>query len=859
MDVRATTLQRRPFASDLLRHPHGAALLAGDTTVEYGELRERVRQCIEQFDLAERSHVMVEMGRSIDHVVAYLALLEAGHVPLLTADDRPQDFVDTWQPPASVRVDATNGIEIDHARDAEQVELHPDLALLLSTSGSTGSPKLVRLSHENLASNAASIAGYLNLDATDRGITTLPLEYCYGLSVLHAHLSVGASVVLTDASVVDPCFHAGLVDHQVTNIAGVPHTFELLERVGPERIHAPSLRLVTQAGGRLAPESVTRWVERTSGWGVDFFVMYGQTEATARMAYLPPDLAATRPESIGMAIPGGELSIRPSNGTDPDVGELVYRGPNVMLGYAEQPVDLALGRTVRELATGDLARFHADDGVFEIVGRQSRFVKPFGLRVDLDRIERELRSVTTGGVAATGDDDRIIVLAPGSDADTVRERACSITSLPAKMVAVDTDVEIPRTAAGKVDYPAIDLDRQPAVADTGTDTDTDTEPCDSVTTTFASVLGRSGIGPDDTFVSLGGDSLSYVECSIRLERIIGSIPADWHLLSIRELDASPSLAVPQRWWTTARTDTTVILRAIAICLVVTTHMRIMFFPGGAHLLLGVVGYNLSRFLLPIESTRGRLRAGLRTAARAGVPAVAWIGVGMVAFGAYSVGTLLLVNNYVGPPGHRDDYWHFWFIEIFVHVVVLATLAAAIPAVRRADRRLPYLFPLAVLTLLMIPRFEWAYMDSWYNLRFRTHGVAWFVALGWLIHRSDTVRKKVITSAITFAVVLDFFDYAPREWFIAIALLVLIWMRELPIPRPLVRPIGVIASASMWIYITHFTIWPRLADVMDERLAYVATLASGVAIWAAAEQTGKLTSRVWPNRERTTKRQMRSTP
>ncbi len=260
----------------------------------------------------------------------------------------------------------------------------------MTTSGSTGAPKLVRLSHRNVTSNAHAIIEYLGLDESDRGITSLPLHYCYGLSVLHSHLLAGASLVLTEASVVDPCFAAAMHHGQVTNLAGVPHTFDLLDRAGPDTIRTPSLRLVTQAGGRMAPERVTEWVARTEGWGAEFFVMYGQTEATARIAYLPPQLARRRPGAIGVPIPGGSIDVRPLGGSLDGVGELVYRGPNVMLGYTCTGDDLALGTTLDELRTGDLARFDADAGVFEIVGRASRLVKPFGLRIDLDAIEREL-------------------------------------------------------------------------------------------------------------------------------------------------------------------------------------------------------------------------------------------------------------------------------------------------------------------------------------------------------------------------------------------------------------------------------------------------------------------------------------
>src|SRR5690606_26812802 len=232
-------------------------------------------------------------------------------------------------------------------------------------------------SHENVSSNARSIAAFLDLTPQDCGVTSLPLHYCYGLSVLHSHLVAGASISLTTASVVDPCFRDALVRHGVTNIAGVPHTFDLLDRAGPETIHVPSLRFVTQAGGKLPADSVVRWADRLSGWGAEFFVMYGQTEATARMAYLPPRLASRHPGAIGRPIDGGDFRIDPIEGDDrgdeAGVGELVYSGPNVMLGYATTAADLASGRDIDELRTGDLARFDSVDGVYEIVGRRARF------------------------------------------------------------------------------------------------------------------------------------------------------------------------------------------------------------------------------------------------------------------------------------------------------------------------------------------------------------------------------------------------------------------------------------------------------------------------------------------------------
>lgn len=743
----------------------------------------------------------------------------------------------------------------------------------MSTSGSTGDPKLVRLSHENLSANARAIADFLDLGPHDQGITSLPLHYCYGLSVLHSHLVAGAGVSITTASVVDPSFRETLERDGVTNLAGVPHVFDLLEHAGPDLIRVPTLRFVTQAGGRLAPADVTRWTDRLDGWGARFVVMYGQTEATARMAYLPPELARRHPGAIGVPIDGGSFRIDPidtdepaddpgdradgradgragdradGRAAEPAVGELVYRGPNVMLGYATTESDLADGRTIDELRTGDLARYHADDGVYEIVGRRARFVKPFGVRIDLDSLERALLERDHGPVVVAGDDDGIVVCAPDhGDPAELADVTGTITGLPARCVIV-IDSPIRRTESGKVDYhrtlldgrrsggrslPYPSLDAPPDAVDVD-------DVSAQVAATYRAVLGRRSVALTDSFVSLGGDSLSYVECSIRLERLLGPLPAGWHLLPIA------SLAPRRRGRVFARIDTTLPLRALAICLVVATHMRVWFVPGGAHLLLAVAGYNMARFLVPIEPTRARVTAGLRTVARIAVPAVLWVASGLALGAGFGIGTLLLVNNYVGPESHSGDHWHFWFIEVLVHVTLAVTALLAIPAVRRAERRAPYAFVLALLAVLLVLRLDWAQIGDWYNVRFRTHGVAWLVALGWLVQRSHGIARKASTAALCVAIVPGFFQYAPREWFIVASLVLLMVAPEIPFPRFAVRPVAALAAASMWIYITHFTIWPPLKERLDLPVAYLATITLGIMAWVVVERATDALSIGW---------------
>ena len=815
--------------------PEGAA--GGRAAVTYGELRAAVADRRDALALAERSVVVLTGSNSLDWIVTYLALLAHGHVPLL-ASGHVERLVAHWSPGAVVTADARGWslerLTTTESRAPRHVDLHPDLALLMSTSGSTGSPKLVRLSAANLLANATSIVEFQRLTDADRAVTTLPLHYSFGLSVLHSHLVAGAGVVVTDRSVVEPEVAAALRDHGITNVAGVPHTYELLEQAGPERLRVDTLRFLAQAGGRMEPDRVAAWANRAHEWGAEWFTMYGQTEATARMSYVPPNLVRDHPGTIGIAIPGGHFSLEPLDESSAmeagGVGEIVYRGPNVMLGYATDVDDLARGAEVDALHTGDLGRIDPATGLLEVVGRRSRRIKPFGLRLDLDDLERRL--ALAGFEARVAGDDEVVAVAGtnGTTGGPALARAVTeITALPESRVLV-TSGPPPINANGKVDYAGLlatartQGQGRPGAAVPGSgDEPAAGDRLAAVVEVVAEVFGRADIDPSESFVSLGGDSLSYVECSIRFERILGPLPPEWHLRPLTEL------ARPRRPRRFARIDTTILLRSVGILAVVSTHMWLWHVPGGAHLMLGVVGYNVARFLLPTDPGPQRLRAGLRTVARVAVPTVLWTLAFMVV-GQYTWTTLTLANNYIGPSSHQGNHWHFWFIEVFVHLVAATTLLTAIPAVRRIDVRWPYAFPLALLGLTLVLRMDWADLGDWYNMRFRTHSVAWFFVLGWLVQRSTTRPQQLATTVLCLATAPGVFDNPHRELFIAFGLVLLVWFKAVPVPRFAVRPLATLAEASMWIFISHFMIWPPMKDWFVVEVAYPLTILASVGVW-----------------------------
>ena len=808
------------------------ALIAGDATLSYGELQDRVDA--RQGELGPvRRLVMIAGANEVEPIVTYLGALAGGHAVLFVDGDRTRpaaeehrrNLIDRFDPDV-IAVD-DDGWSLGERRDGTRHELHPDLALLASTSGSTGSPKLVRLSRDNLLSNAVAIGDYLNLGEGDRAATTLPLHYCYGLSVVNSHLIAGGSLLLTSRSVVDEPFWEDFRAAGATSFAGVPHTFDLLEASGFSEQELPTLRYVTQAGGRLAPDRIERFAAMGRERGFEFYVMYGQTEATARMAYLPPRLATTAAGAIGIPIPGGRFRI-----DDPSaegVGELVYNGPNVMMGYATEPADFAEGRTVDELHTGDLARRRAD-GLYEIVGRSSRFVKVFGLRIDLDRVERLIGEDDIAVRAASSDERLLLFVTAERLVDRARERAMAVTGLPAHAMRVHAVAEFPLTSSGKPDTVALvrhaallETPRAEASADRRVTSETIRE-------LYAELLGRPDAEAGHSFVGLGGDSLSYVEVSLRLEELVGTLPRAWPTMSVREL---AGLALPQAAEQPVGqvVETPAVLRALAIVLIVGTHANLFDVKGGAHLLLAVAGYNLARFQLADVAGRSRSLGILKSTAQVVVPAVIWIAAVALLTGGYRLSTVLLVNNFGGDSAW-NVHWQFWFIEAVTWTMLAIAAVFAIPHVDRLERRHPFAFALGVLAVTLAVRFALlGGVDAHATERYTTLMVVWCIAIGWLVARSTSLRQRLLTSAVVLVAVPGFFGTPTREVIVLAGILVLLWLPTLPVVRQLVPLVGVLAGASMFIYLTHWQVYPPLEDHVPW-LATLLSLAVGVVVWKA---------------------------
>lgn len=439
----------------------------------YGELNAETARFANA--ITEKGLLFCLCENRIGSLVGYVASMEH-HIPIVLLDGSKeilvlQNLISIYQPEyiwiATDKKDSIGGETIysyasyslqkmHYEVEVEKPEINPELALSLTTSGSTGSPKFVRLSTKNVLANAESIAEYLEIDENERPITTLPSYYSYGVSVINSHLIKGATILLTEGTVAQREFWKFLKEQQATSIAGVPYTYEMLKMLRFFKMDLPYLKTMTQAGGKLNKDIAKEYIEFAQSKGNRFFVMYGQTEATARMSYLPLEHALDKYASIGIAIPRGKFSLIDVNGNtieQPDLdGELIYEGPNVSLGYAECRADLAKGdENHGVLHTGDIAR-RDEDGYYYITGRMKRFVKVWGNRCNLDATEQLVKAITTS-CACVGVDDKITIFVSQQGLEeSIIKLLVEKTGFNNRAFSVRVIDKIPVKSSGKIDY-----------------------------------------------------------------------------------------------------------------------------------------------------------------------------------------------------------------------------------------------------------------------------------------------------------------------------------------------------------------------------------------------------------------------
>ena len=460
-------IDKKPLSAQAAIDDAGSQLTYGEIVSLRGELSNI---------LPERELVFCLCENRVGALAGFLALYDCRDVCLLLSAHIDKDLLrvlyDTylpsyfWMPEAQLEswgydvVFRYKGYILCKTGN-KAPDMHPDLSMLMTTSGTTGSPKLVRHKYGNIESNAMNVAKVFGWSPEERGIMDLPMQYTMGLNVINSHLYAGATVLLLEANLMSPNFWRFIKEQKGTNFTGVPFSYEILNRLRFQRMDLPHLTTLAEGGGKMSDMLFTSFANYAEEKGKRFFATFGTTETSARLAYLPPEYATTHIGSIGKAIPEGKLILVDENGqeiSEPATeGELRYEGPNVTMGYGTCMDDLKKGDEFCGLyETGDIAKMDTD-GFFYIVGRKKRFLKLFGLRVSLDQSERIISSQFNIECACTGDDTKMrIYITEERLKDNVRQLISEKTGLKSSCFEVMIIDSIPHFESGKINYRELD-------------------------------------------------------------------------------------------------------------------------------------------------------------------------------------------------------------------------------------------------------------------------------------------------------------------------------------------------------------------------------------------------------------------
>lgn len=439
--------------------PGSCPILSDDKSqrwINVNQLREQ--SCSWDTQLCtERSLLFIYIKNNINDIAKLLAALKNNHVVALLDPELPKSTKQELENHYKPRFIFEDN-ELKSLSKESQYELHSNLSILLSTSGSTGSPKFVKLTNKNIESNASAICDVLDIKPSEVGCGHLPLHYSYGLSVLTSHLYAGAPIHITNKGFLDDSFWIQIKNWKIAHLPGVPFHYSALRRYGFSNIDLPQLRVLTQAGGALDPKIRKMAYEFMDSINGRFHVMYGQTEAAPRLTTLSHEDFLDNPLSVGKALPGGRIEIQ-NKGQASETGvegDIIYYGENVMMGYAECPEDLSKGDIQKNtLITGDIG-FLDSDKRLTITGRSNRMGKIAGLRINLDEIEKCLLQIKSEFAVIQKLDNLMIFFVPSDSDACIKNDALNLLtrkfSLPKVVYRFKEIPSIPRNSRKKIDY-----------------------------------------------------------------------------------------------------------------------------------------------------------------------------------------------------------------------------------------------------------------------------------------------------------------------------------------------------------------------------------------------------------------------
>lgn len=455
---------------DLIDKNRIAAIDDLGSSIKYGELVEdtyRFRNIIPR-----RSIVFFMCKNTVGALSAYVSMIENEIVPVTLSESIDGDLfnklLSMYRPQyicSHISVAKRYGFDTVYeeknyvylSTGFPPYEINNDLQLLMTTSGSTGSPKLVRYKKGNLEANAKNVSAAWGWTQDEKPICDLSMNYTMGLNVINTHLYAGATLLLVTANLTDGKYWKFIKDNKATNFTGVPFSYDILWKLRFYHMDLPHLTTLSEGGGKLNDSMFKEIAKFSQNSGKRFIASFGTTETSARLAMLPSNMALKKIGSIGKAIPEGELILFDDEGNKIEEnvaeGELGYRGPNVTMGYATTMVDLSRGDDFKGLyKTGDIAR-RDKDGFYYIVGRKSRFLKMLGYRVSLDDCERLIEGKFNIECACGGTDEHMTIYVKNFDRlEEIKNYLSDKIGIYSSMFSVVLVDKIPRNDTGKILY-----------------------------------------------------------------------------------------------------------------------------------------------------------------------------------------------------------------------------------------------------------------------------------------------------------------------------------------------------------------------------------------------------------------------
>lgn len=878
------------------RSPQATAVVCGDRQLTYGELESRTNQLahtLHQANLPPSTRVGVYLDRSLDMVVAILGILKAGlaYVPL--DPHYPSDRTDfiaqetqyaillshinlsdrlPHQPTAQVIYldDPKNKID-QQPTTAPALPCEPELAYVMYTSGSTGKPKGVKMPRANIVRYITALAQIVSLQESDRYLHVASFSFSSSVRQLFLPLYAGATVVLaTRDQTKNPLLLFQLMQQQhVTVSDGVAsiwrYALQLMDPSSSAQLNPADLYLrYIILSGENTPIVLFQDIRRTLGDRVRFFNVYGQTETIGNTAYaVPPDLQQSQGYlPVGYPYPHNQVYVLdPTLNPVPDgeIGELYISGGCLAQGYLnrddltaekfiEQPWETGPNRIFN---TGDVVRRQAD-GCLELLGRTDFQVKIRGMRVELDEISAILEqhpqvsaAATAAYESATGDTVVVGYIVPASPDLAGHSwptllRPFLAEHLPDYMVpSFFMELKsLPKTPSGKLDRPSLP---KPSILDNAAVEIQSDSPIQAI---FCKAFRLSSVSAEDTFISLGGHSLLYVQFSIELERYLGFLPSDWENMTIAQLEQ-----LKKRETLIPCMETTLVLRAFTICAIVANHADLAAIEnvvrGGANILLIIAGLNFARFQSKNIEEGTYLPTLNMMFFSMIIPYMILEAIFQLHTSNFMLSSFLLVNNFFTPFG--TGLLFSWFVNIYVQCIAILLILFKVSWIRDCFKQHPWMCSSVSLGIAAAVSYIGpSIWDTSHLLHFVPHMYLWVFLLGWTINFTRSPSQKFgITLLFVFLTLgVDHIIIFPSQyiWMLACVPLI-IWTRTLPMVPQLILPIEILGGASYYIYLTHIGIFRVVEEIGLHHpfIEIILGLLGGVGFWLVIQKIQKYMS------------------